>query len=218
MPLQNRVLPDQTIVALPARGTLTGNRGILHDEGQILRRLWTSKAWICCTLDWKGARRQPMTGRSWTELFFLDEAVALAAGHRPCATCRRSAYNAFRAAWTMAALPGTKAPEIDAHLHATRLTPQHTQRRHLASAETLPDATFILNPAPHLLHGPHAFPWTPAGYLTPQPRPTGPVQVMTPEPTVALLRAGYRALIHPSLHLHPGENAPPGGAAKLAAP
>lgn len=198
MPLQNRVLPDQSIVADPARGLLTGNRGILHDETRTLRRRWTNKAWICCALDWKGVRRTPMTGRSWTELFFLDEAVALAAGHRPCATCRRLAYNLFRAAWEHAALPGTKAAEIDAHLHATRLD-HRQQRRFRAEAASLPDATFIALPEPHLILGPHAFPYTPAGYLPPIPRPQGEVAVMTPAPLVAVLQAGYRPILHPSL-------------------
>ncbi len=203
MPLQNRVLPDQSIVAIPARGTLTGNRGILHDATKTLRHRWTSKAWICCTLNWKGMRRTPMTGRSWTELFFLDEAVALAAGHRPCATCRRAAYASFRAAWRGAGLPGSTAPEVDAQLHAARLTQARRQRLHEAPAETLPDASFIRLATPHLLFGPHAFPYTPEGYLPPIPRPTGPVQIMTPAPTVATLRAGYRPLLHPSLSTRP---------------
>ena len=258
MPLQNRVLPDQTIVADPARGLLTGNRGILHDDSQTLRHRWTAKAWICCALDWKATRRQPMTGRSWTELFFLDEAVALASGHRPCATCRRAAYNAFRDAWSRAALPGHQAPEIDAHLHAARLTATWHQRLHQADGASLPDGTFILHPAPshnalpaplldgtiilhlapphpaqpaplpdgtfdqhrapphlappvprpdgtinlpptpHLILGPDAWPYTPAGYLAALPRPTGPVLVMTPAPLVACLRAGYRPILHPT--------------------
>lgn len=197
-PLQNRVLPDQSIAALPARGTMTGNRGILHDEARQLRHRWTSKAWICCSLRWKEVRRIPMSPRTWTELFFLDEAVALAAGHRPCAACRRSAYTAFRNAWCAAGLPGSNAPAMDAHLHAARLTPQRVQRLHMAAAESLPDGTFILHGTPHLLLGPHAHSYSPAGYLTPIPRPTGPVQVMTPEPSVATLRAGYQPLLHPT--------------------
>lgn len=201
MPLQNRVLPDQSIVAIAARGTLTGNRGILHDAAQRLRRRWASKAWICCTLDWKGTRRIPMSPRTWTELFFLDEATALAAGHRPCATCRRAAFNAFRNAWIAARNPGLRAPEIDAHLHDQRLTPNRQQRQHMAHAESLPDATFVLLATPHLLHGNHAFPYTPHGYLPPVPRPEGPVSVLTPEPIVATLRAGYCPLLHPSLSL-----------------
>lgn len=201
MPFQNRVLPDQGIVALPARGLLTGNRGILHDEHQTLRRRWTSKAWICCTLDRNGIRRTPMTPRTWTELFFLDEAVALAAGHRPCATCRRQAHTAFRTAWTKAALPGTKAPEIDAHLHDTRLTAPRHQRMHQAQSASLPDATFVAMPNPHLIHDDCAFPYTPDGYLPAVARPKGMVQVITPTATVATLRAGYSPFLHPSLAL-----------------
>ena len=153
MPLQNRVLPDQTIVTDPARGLLTGNRGILHDDGQTLRRRWTSTAWICCTLEWNGVRRAVMTGRTWTELFFLDEAVALAAGHRPCATCRRPAYRAFRAAWTKACLPQGTAAAMDAHLHDQRLSATRQQRLHQADAATLPEGCFILHPTPHMIRG-----------------------------------------------------------------
>src|SRR5512132_1459143 len=101
MPLQNRVTPFGDIVAIPERGLFTGNRGIIHDPATrtLLNRRWTTKAWIVCTLDWQGRRREPMAGRSWTELFFLDEATALAAGHRPCFYCRRAAAKAFRNAW-----------------------------------------------------------------------------------------------------------------------
>lgn len=203
MPLQNRVLPDGSIVVDPSRGLLTGNRGILHDDTRTLRKRWTSKAWICCALQWKDTRRTPMTGRSWTELFFLDEAVAIASGHRPCATCRRAAYNAFRSAWGKANLPGTTAAEIDRHLHATRLTATRHQRLHEAEAGTLPDGSFIRLETPHLILGPHAFPYTPAGYHPPLPRPNGPVQVMTPAPLVATLGAGYRPILHPSLVIRP---------------
>lgn len=199
MPLQNRVLPDQSIVAIPARGLLTGNRGILHDETRSLRRRWTSRAWICCALQWKAIRRTPMTGRSWTELFFLDEPVALAAGHRPCATCRRAAYTAFRSAWDRAHLPGARAPEIDAHLHAARLD-HGQQRRHQAQAETLPDGAFILTVRPHLILGPHALPFTPDGYLPPIPRPAGEVTVLTPAALVAVLHHGFRPILHPTAH------------------
>ena len=208
MPLQNRVLPDQSIVADPARGLFTGNRGILHDETRTLRHRWTSKAWICCALEWKAKRRTPMTPHTWTELFFLDEAVALAAGHRPCATCRRPAFVAFREAWRRAALPGSKAPEIDATLHAarltdTRLTDTRQQHRYQAEAASLPDGTFIWQDTPHLIHAGLAFPYTPSRYLPPIPRPTGPVLVITPQPTVAVLQNGYEPALHPSLVLHP---------------
>ena len=120
-PLQNRVLPTGDIVAIPARGTMTGNRGILHRPDKTLGAArWRHKAWICCTLDWQARRREVMAPNRWTELFFLDEAVALAAGHRPCAYCRRAAYLAFRAAWARASGATPKAPEIDATLHGAR--------------------------------------------------------------------------------------------------
>jgi hypothetical protein len=94
--LQNRVQPDGQILAIPARGTMTGNRGILHGPDRTLAtKRWSHKAWICCVLDWQGRKRDVMTGRYWTELFFLDEAVAMAAGHRPCGYCRRADYNQF---------------------------------------------------------------------------------------------------------------------------
>ena len=101
MPLQNRVTPRGEILALPERGLFTGNRGIIHDPATrgLLRKRWACKAWLVCRLDYQGRRRDVMGGRSWTELFFLDEATALAAGHRPCFFCRRGAAEGFRAAW-----------------------------------------------------------------------------------------------------------------------
>src|SRR3978361_1761862 len=104
MPLQNRVTPQGEIVSTPQRGTFTGNRGIIHDPATktLLNRRWTSKAWLVCSCEYKGHRRIVLAGRSWTELFFLDEAVALAAGHRPCFACRREAAESFRAAWIAA--------------------------------------------------------------------------------------------------------------------
>ncbi len=100
MPLQNRVLPTSEIVAIDARGTLTGNRGIIHGpDKQLSNKRWSHHAWICCVLDWQGRKRDVMSGRKWTELFFLDEATAFAGGHRPCGYCRREAYQAFKTAW-----------------------------------------------------------------------------------------------------------------------
>ena len=153
MPLQNRVLPTGEITAHPARGTLTGNRGILHRDDRTLGPArWTHKAWICCTLDWKGRRRAVMTGRTWTELFFLDEAVALAAGHRPCATCRRAAYRRFQTAWAAAFGTVPRGPAMDAALHAARVAPDKTQLRHSARLGTLPAGTFVLwHDRPHLV-------------------------------------------------------------------
>jgi hypothetical protein len=123
-PLQNRVTPFGDVIAIAQRGCFIGNRGIIHDPATktLLGRRWTTKAWLVCVLDYKGRHREVMGGLSWTELFFLDEAVALAAGHRPCFFCRRTAAEAFRTAWSKA--KGGKAPlapEMDAVLHEERL-------------------------------------------------------------------------------------------------
>lgn len=203
MPLQNRVLPDGSIVAHPGRGLLTGNRGILHDGTRTLgNRRWTSALWIACALEFKGWKRVPMTPGRWTELFFLDEAVAFSAGHRPCAECRRADYNRFRAAWAGADLPEAKrASDVDRVLHEARLTSDRkAQRRHVAEMVSLPDGAFIEGPkgVPCLLHKGALRPYTPGGYLAPLPLPVGPVTVLTPEPMVRVLRAGYAPMLHPT--------------------
>ena len=196
MALQNRVLPTGEIIADPARGMFTGNRGCLHDDQRRLGPArWRGKAWIICALAWQGWQRQVMTPRTWTELFFLDEAVALAAGHRPCALCRRDAYMAFRAAWGDRA----RAVAMDAALHAARVGPDRRQRHFKADVKALPDGAFILlGNRPHLVRAGLACPYDPAGYGTPVSLPQGEVTVLTPEPTVAVMRAGYRPVLHPS--------------------
>src|SRR4051794_20211373 len=131
MPLQNRVTPFGDIVAIPQRGMFTGNRGIIHDPTTrtLLNRRWTSKAWLVCICEFKGRRRAVMGSRSWTELFFLDEAIALAAGHRPCFFCRRNAAKAFRDAWASGrAAEVPRAAGSDAVLHAERLEHGHKGR------------------------------------------------------------------------------------------
>ncbi len=187
-----------------------GNRGILHDaEGRLGRKRWTSSLWITCALAFKGRARKLMSPGSYTELFFLDEAVAFAAGHRPCAECRRADYNRFRSAWAAAGLgSGQKAHEIDTCLHAARLTglPSLTgwprrQARHPAALAGLPDGSFILwQGAGHLVLGARLHPYAPGGYGPPLPRPaTGEaVAVLTPAPLIATLMAGYRPVVHPS--------------------
>lgn len=200
MPRQNRVLPTGEIIAHPARGLLTGNRGILHDAaGQLGTARWRHPHWISCALTYKDWRRQVMSPGTWTELFFLDEAVALSAGHRPCALCRRDAFTAFTTAWTRATGITPSARTIDQSLHATRVTRDRQQIRHRADCASLPDGTFVLHGAgPHLVSGPHLFPWTPSTYTAPVPRPETPITVLTPSPAVAALAAGYRPLLHPS--------------------
>ncbi len=205
MALQNRVTPAGEIVADPARGLFMGNRGILHDDAKRLGRArWRHRNWITCLLDFKGRRRKIMSPRRYTELFFLDEAVALAAGHRPCAECRRDRYRTFLVAWTAAgghAGPSPKAPELDAALHAARLDPgTRRQRTFQAELSALPDGVFIrLEEAPLLVVGGQVRRWTPGGYGPAVTRPSGgPVCVLTPGPVVAAIAAGYRPALHPS--------------------
>ncbi|NKX44364.1 hypothetical protein [Roseicyclus persicicus] len=201
MTLQNRVLPTGEIVADAAyRGTLMGNRGILHDEHQRLGTArWKLRGWVCCALSFKGRKRVPMSPGRYTELFFLDEAVALAAGHRPCAECRRADYERFRAAWAGATGALPRAPEMDAALHPARVTRTRAQVRHEAEAAALPDGAFVLwQGAAHLVTGDAIRPFGVTGYGAPRPRPMGAATVLTPRPSLAVLAAGYRPALHPT--------------------
>lgn len=197
MPLQNRVLATGDIVAHPARGLFMGNRGILHDNHQRLGRArWKHKAWIICTLAHKDWHRDVMTPGAYTELFFLDEAVALAAGHRPCKLCRRAGYLAFAAA---AGHDGS-APDLDLTLHAERAIPrQASQRRHAAKIATLPDGAILFDGTPKLVLEDTLRPVSPDGYDPPQPRPSsGTTTVLTPPTTLKALKGGYLPTFHPS--------------------
>jgi hypothetical protein len=203
MPLQNRVTPFGEIVAIPQRGLFTGNRGIIHDPATktLLKRRWTTKAWLVCRRDYKGRRRDVMARRSWTELFFLDEATALAAGHRPCFFCRRAAAEAFRAAWARrngGAPPA--ASHMDAVLHAERL--QHgAKRAHalLSPVRDLPDGAMVAadGRAFAVAMG-QPFLWSADGYRCIE-IPTSVEGLLTPPSTLAVLRAGYRPALHPSI-------------------
>ncbi|MFD1328709.1 hypothetical protein [Mycoplana ramosa] len=202
MPLQNRVTPFGEIVAVDARGMFIGNRGIIHDPATrtLTARRWTSKAWITCTCDYRGIRRSVMAQRSWTELFFLDEATALAAGHRPCFLCRRAAADAFRQAWSIGnrVAPPTAA-KMDATLHAERLDHGRKRLHPLAvPLGELPDGAFVASGASaHLLVNGQPLLWTPSGYR--RVAAIGAVdRVLTPPSTLATLAAGYRPVLHPS--------------------
>jgi hypothetical protein len=203
MPLQNRVTPFGDIVAVPQRGAWMGNRGIIHDPETrtLLKRRWTLKAWLICRLHYKDFRRDVMALRSWTELFFLDEATALAAGHRPCFLCRRPAAEAFRAAWAIGsggARPS--APEMDAVLHRERLRGRAKRVHALSSpAERLPDGAMIAsgNDAFVIIAG-RPLLWSPDGYRPVSAFP--PIDgLLTPPSTLGALRAGYRPELHPSV-------------------
>jgi hypothetical protein len=203
VPLQNRVTPLGDIVADPHRGLFTGNRGIIHDPATktLLKKRWSNPAWLICVCEFRGRRREVMGGRSWTELFFLDEAVALAAGHRPCFVCRRQAAEAFRDAWAQgreAKLP--RAAEIDAVLHVERLDRGRKRLHGLPGGmDELPDGSVIAaaGEAYTLAQG-RAFRWTARGYEASVGIPLANA-VLTPPSTLGALRAGYRPVLHPSV-------------------
>ncbi|MDA0221309.1 MAG: hypothetical protein O3B22_17315 [Proteobacteria bacterium] len=202
MPLQNRVTPRGEIVADPARGLYLGNRGCLCDAaGELARRRWRLKAWITCALSYKGWWRPVMQPGVWTELFFLDEATALAAGHRPCALCRREAYERFVAAWQqgngLAERP--RAIAIDAVMHKDRVRRDRSKVTYSAPAAELPAGTMVEREGvAWLLQGAVMLPWSPSGYGSARRRPEGAVTVLTPRSTVAALAAGYTPHLHDS--------------------
>jgi hypothetical protein len=195
MPLQNRVTPLSELIADPARGLVYGNRGCLHDETGRIRRRYNGKRWIACRLRFKGWHRAPLLqpGR-FTELFFLDEATAFAAGHRPCALCRREDYNRFVDLWRRRRPAQTGADAIDAQLHEERVDPgARGQRRHTATIDGLPDGAFVLRDgAPWLVLGPDLRRWSPAGYTDRLPRPNGTgATLLTPPSILPILAAGW---------------------------
>jgi len=202
MPLQNRVTPFGEIIADPHRGLFTGNRGIIHDPETktLLRKRWSSPAWLTCMCEFRGRRREVMGGRSWTELFFLDEATAFSAGHRPCFFCRRDDANQFRAAWERGnGAAEVLAPEMDAVLHRERL--DHGRKRLHAlpmRLEKLPDGAMVAGgEASYLIVGGKALRWSFAGYRTPATPPQD-VMLLTPPSTVRAFTAGYRPVVHPT--------------------
>ncbi len=208
MPKQNRVTPWGEIIATSARGTLLGNRGCLHDEHQHLKRNYQLQRWIICVLDFKGRRRTVMTPGQYTELFFLDEATALAAGHRPCAECQRTRFNEFRSIWAQANidLAGSAKPlatQIDAVLHHERLDVNERKITYSDRLAALPDGTFIQlsgDDTAWLVMGDQVLAWSAFGYTQHIERPAGQttVTVLTPRSIVRTLTAGYRAQLHPS--------------------
>jgi hypothetical protein len=206
MPRPNRVTPLSELVADPAKGCVYGNRGCLHDADGRIRRPFAGKRWIACRLEFKGRKRRPLMqpGR-YTELFFLDEATAWAAGHRPCAECRRADYDRFGALWDELH-PGERgADAIDARLHGERVAGR-AQRHHDAALDDLPDGAFVLGDgAPWLVLGDALRRWSPGRYTERVARPAGAhATVITPPSLVAILRAGWRRedaavpLLHPS--------------------
>jgi hypothetical protein len=203
VPLQNRVTPLGELVADPARGLVYGNRGCLHDDDGRIRRNHATRRWIACRLRFKEWHRSPlMQPGKFTELFFLDEATAFAAGHRPCALCRREDYDRFGEIWASLHDGEAGADAIDLRLHAERYDSDARARRlHSVRGETLPDGAFVLRDRePWLVRGAELLRWTAAGYVDRVPRPAGEVAgAITPPSLMAVLRAGWAPAV-PLLH------------------
>jgi hypothetical protein len=203
MPLQNRVTPSGDIIADPHRGLFTGNRGIIHDPATktLLKKRWSSPAWLTCLCEFRGWRRKVMGGRSWTELFFLDEATAFAAGHRPCFFCRREDANRFRATWEQGnAVSSVLARDIDAVLHRERLD-RGSKRLHPLpmTVRELPDGAMVqAGDAYFLILQGRTLLWSMAGYHKVNDA-IGDAMLLTPPSTLRAMGAGYRPVLHPSV-------------------
>jgi hypothetical protein len=202
MPLQNRVTPTGDIIATPHRGMFTGNRGIIHDPATktLLKKRWSSPAWITCVCEFKGWRRLVMGRRSWTELFFLDEATALAAGHRPCFFCRRDDANRFRAAWEKGnGVTDVRAREMDSVLHRERLDRSRKRLHPLPMPlKQLPDGAMVQQGEESflILQG-RALQWSMGGYQKADGK-IDDAMLLTPPSTLRAIGAGYRPVLHPS--------------------
>lgn len=198
MPLQNRVTPLGELVATPERGLVYGNRGRLHDEQGVIRRQWQVKRWISCRLEFRDRYRAggPMAPGRYTGLFFLDEATALAAGHRPCAECRNADYRSF-----LGLTGATGADELDRRLHAERLGGAVAERRlHERRLEELPDGSFILlDGETWLVLGDALLRWRPGGYAERRNRLRGGAEVITPPTSLRVLASGWHGDV-PLLH------------------
>lgn len=198
-PLRNRVTPAGELFATEHRGTMYGNRGLLHNENLALVRRYQVRRWLVCVLEFRGRRRPIMRPGRYTELFFLDEAVALAAGHRPCSECRHAAYQSFQTAWATARALSARpaADDIDQVLHRQRRLVDGVRVTYPALLGELPDGVFIVHDEEFwLVNDGGLNRWTPAGYTDRINQFDGPTAVLTPRATVEAIRAGYRPLVH----------------------
>jgi hypothetical protein len=209
MPLQNRVTPLGEILGTPARGLFMGNRGRLHDDRRVLKRQYSSETrWLVCVTEFRGRKRVPMSPRQYTELFFLDEATALAAGHRPCAECRNADYRRFKELWIRTnrdAVPrssNVSAEQMDQVLQAERMHADGSKRTYAVASDSLPDGVIVTFPEEadaYLLWQKALLRWTPAGYdLRRLLETTAIVKVLTPPSIVRTIAAGYVPALHPT--------------------
>lgn len=210
--MRNRVTPLGEIEAIELRGAWLGNRGILHRDHDIVR-FHASTLWITCELEFRGWRVPQWEPHHYTALFFHDEAVALAAGHRPCALCRRNAYQAYRGAYAeVVRLAVPSAKDLDRALHLERLVPgTHTRRFHPMSWDDLPDGVFVrVDDSCALVLGAALVEWSQTGYVRATARPTrGRAEVITPPISVAALRGGYTPQMDAEAHRLVGDELSP---------
>lgn len=207
MPLQNRVDPWGNLLAVSARGDFLGNRGILHDESKNIVKPWAHKNWVTCELSFKGIKRDLFGPGRYSELFFLDEATALAAGHRPCAHCRRQRYNEFKRLWCFVNdLPNASvvsSREIDEQLHLERVSRSREKILFSTSFSEVPDGTLIaLGRQAFLVWSNRLHKWSPDGYVTTSPLPhqTDVVQIITPKTIIQLYKMGFKPIVHVSAY------------------
>lgn len=201
VPLRNRVTPFGDIIATEARGLLFGNRGVLHDESGRLVRAWQVRRWIACRLEFKGRRRELLRPGRFTELFFLDEATALAAGHRPCAECRREDFVRFRQAWADTHSGGQpRVDDIDRALHSERIDAGCGKRLHEGRLADLPDGSMVgQGGQAWIVLGGDLLAWSPFGYGDRRAmQGTATVRTLTPPSVINVIRAGYRPGVHPT--------------------
>lgn len=206
MPLQNRVNPFGDLQAVNARGNLLGNRGVLHDQGRNIVRPWARKAWVTCVLEYPGYERPVFEPGNYSQLFFLDEVTAFAAGHRPCGSCRNQRYREFRTQWLSAnpelVAGGTVAiAAIDKVLHAERAVRGGAKVTFESPVDTLPFGTFIESAgAAYLVTDTVLLPWSFHGYgrAIPLPERSTPVTVLTPASIVRMFRHGFRPQVDES--------------------
>ena len=205
MTYQNRVDPFGNLVATQSRGTLMGNRGCLHDDTGKVRKSWARKAWVTCCLKWKGTQRSVFSDGRYSELFFLDEATAFAAGHRPCNRCQSEAYSVFKTAWQSSQSDGqfVKADVMDNQIHSERLNRSGEKRTFSEVLQQLPDGVMVTTLdailPPCLLWRGQLWAWSFAGYSAPiRATPSTTVSVLTPRSYCAVLASGYRLNVHPS--------------------